>query len=167
MKTLAAVIIGLGMMTGSLQSAPYVNKSSFEMDSLASNFERNLDSLLSLYYVDQFLDSTMKNQMVELDTSLIEDLSNIPDSVFKQRIDDIPAVVDLSYNQIVRRYIEMYLGKRRELVETMLGLSNYYFPVFDEIFDYHGVPNEMKYMSIIESALNPRAVSSARASCSI
>jgi membrane-bound lytic murein transglycosylase D len=45
----------------------------------------------------------------------------------------------------------------------MLGLSQYYFPIFDDIFDYYGVPNELKYMSIIESALNPRAYSRARA----
>jgi len=45
----------------------------------------------------------------------------------------------------------------------MLGLSQYYFPVFDEIFDYYGVPYELKYMAIIESALNPRAYSRARA----
>jgi membrane-bound lytic murein transglycosylase D len=48
-------------------------------------------------------------------------------------------------------------------VEVMLGLCQYYFPIFDDIFDYYDIPNEMKYMSIIESALNPKAYSRTRA----
>jgi membrane-bound lytic murein transglycosylase D len=59
----------------------------------------------------------------------------------------------------VRRYIEVYTRQKRGSVEVMLGLSQYYFPIFDDIFDYYDIPNEMKYMSIIESALNPRAYS--------
>jgi membrane-bound lytic murein transglycosylase D len=86
-----------------------------------------------------------------------------PDSVYIDRLERLPAQVDLAYNKFVRNYILAYTGKRRELVEVVLGLSEYYFPIFDEIFDYHGIPLELKYCSIIESALNPRAVSRARA----
>jgi membrane-bound lytic murein transglycosylase D len=71
--------------------------------------------------------------------------------------------VDLTYNKFVRNYIRVYTGKRRELVEVLIGLSEYYFPVFEEIFDRYGIPLELKYCSIIESALNPRAVSRAGA----
>ncbi|MBA7681907.1 Membrane-bound lytic murein transglycosylase D [subsurface metagenome] len=63
----------------------------------------------------------------------------------------------------MKNYIDAYTKKRRNTVEVMLGLSEYYFPIFDDIFDYYDIPNEMKYMSIIESALNPRAYSRARA----
>lgn len=129
-------------------------------DSVITNFEENLDSLDNLYYMqDKFLvDSISVDSLVEYVSA-----KDVPDSVYIERLARIPSVVDLSFNSVVRRYIEIYTGKRRELVEKMLGLSEYYFPIFDEIFDYYDVPNEMKYMSIIESALNPRAYSRARA----
>jgi membrane-bound lytic murein transglycosylase D len=90
-------------------------------------------------------------------------IPNFPDSVYIDRLKKIPTVVDLTYNSIVRRYIDVYARQKRSSVEVMLGLSQYYFPLFDEVFDYYGIPNEMKYMSIIESALNPRATSRTRA----
>ena len=68
-------------------------------------------------------------------------------------------MVDLTYNRIVKNYINVYTRNRREQVRIMLGLSDYYFPIFEEIFDLYGVPYEIKYLSVIESALNPRAVS--------
>ena len=127
-------------------------------DSIESNFEINLDSMLNLYYV---------RQSVSLDTIALFDtdstVPDFPDSVYVARLAAIPSVLDLSYNRVVKGYIDMYTKKRRELVEVMLGLSEHYFPIFDDIFDYYDVPNEMKYMSIIESALNPRAYSRARA----
>ncbi|MFO7369116.1 MAG: LysM peptidoglycan-binding domain-containing protein [Bacteroidales bacterium] len=123
------------------------------------NFDENLDSLLNLYYVGQSVASDPEFWNNEAD-SLIPDFS---DSVYIERLKKIPTVVDLTYNSIVRRYIEVYTRQKRSSVGVMLGLSQYYFPLFDDIFDYYDVPNEMKYMSIIESALNPRATSRARA----
>ncbi len=115
----------------------------------------NLDSLLNLWYVNQSLESATDDYLAEADT-LIPDFS---DSVYMQRLAEIPSVVDLTYNRIVKNYINMYSRKRREQVRVMLGLSEYYFPRFEEIFDLYGVPYEIKYLSVIESALNPRAVS--------
>jgi len=119
----------------------------------------NLDSLVNLWYVNQSLESAMDDYDPEADT-LVPDFS---DSIYLARLADIPSVVDLSYNRIVKNYINLYTRKRREQVRNMLGLSEYYFPLFEEIFDLHGVPYEIKYLSIIESALNPRAVSRAGA----
>ncbi len=119
----------------------------------------NLDSLLNLWYVNQSLENAVDDYSPEADT-LIPDFS---DSVYLQRLAEIPSVVDLTYNRIVKNYINVYTRKRREQVRIMLGLSEYYFPIFEEIFDYYGVPYELKYLSIIESALNPRAVSRAGA----
>jgi len=123
------------------------------------NFDENLDSLLNLYYVGQSLSKNPDFYNSESD-SLIP---NFPDSVYIDRLRKIPTVVDLTYNSVVRRYIEVYTRQKRGSVEVMLGLSQYYFPIFDDIFDYYDIPNEMKYMSIIESALNPRAYSRTRA----
>jgi membrane-bound lytic murein transglycosylase D len=124
------------------------------------NFEDNLDSLLHLYYVhnspvaaEELLnDSTSENAVVY-----------IPDSVYISRLRKIPTAVKLTYNPIVRQYIEMYTQRKRDRVQIMLGMAEYYFPVFDDIFDSYGIPVELKYMSIIESALNPRARSRTRA----
>lgn len=83
--------------------------------------------------------------------------TNVPDSVYIQRLKEIEQVVDLNYNQVVKRYIQMYSERRRNLVEVMLGLSAYYFPIFEETLDKYDMPLEIKYMAIIESALNPTA----------
>ena len=119
----------------------------------------NLDSLVNLWYVSQSLESAVDQYNAEADT-LVPDF---PDSVYLARLAEIPSVVDLTYNRIVRNYIQLYTIKRREQVRNMLGLSEYYFPIFEEIFDLYGVPYEIKYLSVIESALNPRAVSRAGA----
>ena len=130
-----------------------------EEEIVVSNFEANLDSMLNLWYVNHSFTNDTAFFSAEED-SIIPDF---PDSVYIDRISRIPSVVELSYNTIVRKYIEVYTQKKRKLVEVMLGLAKYYFPIFDEIFDIYDIPNELKYMSIIESALNPRAYSRARA----
>ena len=117
--------------------------------------EQNLDSLLNLWYVNQSLETAVDDYDPEADTLM----PDFPDEVYIQRLSEIPSVVDLTYNRIVKNYINVYTRKRREQVRIMLGLSEYYFPIFEEIFDYYGVPYELKYLSVIESALNPRAVS--------
>jgi membrane-bound lytic murein transglycosylase D len=123
------------------------------------NFEENLDSLLNLYYVGQSVASNPEFWNMDTDSSF----TNIPDSVYISRINKIPTTLNLTYNPSVRRYIEVYTRQKRSSMGVMLGLSQYYFPLFDEIFDYYDIPNEIKYMSIIESALNPRAYSRTRA----
>jgi len=122
-------------------------------------FEENLDSLLNIWYVNQALENAVDEPFTASDT-LIPDF---PDSVYIQRLSEIPSVIELTYNRLVKNYINVYTRKRREQVKIMLGLSDYYFPLFEEIFDLYGVPYELKYLSIIESALNPRAISRAGA----
>lgn len=119
----------------------------------------NLDSLLNLWYVNQALESAVDDYDAGADTLM----PDFPDSVYMRRLAEIPSVVDLTYNRLVKNYINVYTRKRREQVRIMLGLSDYYFPIFEEIFDIYGIPYELKYLSVIESALNPRAVSRASA----
>lgn len=119
----------------------------------------NLDSLLNLWYLNQSLETAVDDYDPEADTLF----PDFPDSVYIRRLSEIPSVVDLTYNRIVKNYINVYTRKRREQMRIMLGLSDYYFPIFEEIFDLYGVPYELKYLSVIESALNPRAVSRASA----
>lgn len=132
-----------------------------ENEPIETNLDANLDSLLNLYYVQQSLDNDAEEFFYDFENDSVVPQYN--DSVYISRLNQIPSVVDLTYNRIVHNFIKVYTEKRRDRVEIMLGLADYYFPIFDEIFDYYDVPNEMKYMAIIESALNPRALSRARA----
>ncbi|HEY0668221.1 MAG TPA: transglycosylase SLT domain-containing protein [Sphingobacteriaceae bacterium] len=78
--------------------------------------------------------------------------------VYKRRLDSIQRSVELSYNEHVQHYIDIYVS-RKEQIGKMLGLSDYYFPIFEKSLKEIGIPDEIKYISIIESALNPQAVS--------
>lgn len=133
----------------------------YNTDTLFTYFHRNLDSMMNLWYIKQaetckYLTRPPANR----DTNFIP---QFPDSVLLRRIASMNSVIDLSYNSRVKAFIDLYANRRREQVEVMLGLSEYYFPMFEQIFDEEGVPPELKYLSIIESALNPRARSRANA----
>jgi peptidoglycan lytic transglycosylase D len=81
------------------------------------------------------------------------------DSVYAYRLSQLSSPIDLTYNETVRKYIDMYLVYKRGQVAKMVGLSKLYFPSFEQILDKHNLPLEFKYLPIIESALNPHAVS--------
>lgn len=79
--------------------------------------------------------------------------------IYKQRLDSLEHLVPLTYNEHVQNFIELYVFKRKEQIGKMLGLSKYYFPIFERSLKEVGVPDEIKFISVIESALNPNAVS--------
>lgn len=81
------------------------------------------------------------------------------DSVYAYRLSILESEIPMDYNEYVRRYIDMYTLKRRKLVSRMLTWSQYYFPDFEAALDKANMPVELKYMAVIESALNPNAVS--------
>ncbi len=78
--------------------------------------------------------------------------------LFKNRLDSLEKTVHLNYNEHVQGYIDTYLG-RKEQIGKMLGLSEYYFPIFEKALKEAGLPDEIKFITVIESALNPHAVS--------
>lgn len=122
-----------------------------------SNFSDNLDSLMNLWYVQNSLlrDTLLAIDNYDTDTLPLKE----PDSVYIDRLSRIPTIIPLSYNRFVRNYISVYTDKKKDQLEVMLGLSEYYFPMIEEVLDYYDLPYELKYMAVIESALNPRAVS--------
>ncbi|RNC63685.1 lytic transglycosylase domain-containing protein [Proteiniphilum sp. X52] len=85
------------------------------------------------------------------------------DSVYIKKLHNLPSEMELSFNSVVKNYIEMYAVRKREQVSYMLALGDYYFPMFEQALDRHGLPLELKYLPVIESALNPVAVSRAGA----
>ena len=89
--------------------------------------------------------------------------SNVPDSVYLQRIKKMNSFISLPYNDIVKNYIILYSEKMPEKMANIMGLCQYYMPAFDEIFNRYDLPEELKAMAVIESAMNPLAVSKAGA----
>ncbi len=75
------------------------------------------------------------------------------------RLSHLPNVIDMPYNEVVRNFIDRYSGRLRRSVSIMLGMGNFYFPIFEEALETYQLPLELKYLPVIESALNPGATS--------
>ena len=113
------------------------------------------DSLLNIWYAHQM--AAYEVDFEEFDSVKFE--SNVPDEVYIERLKKMNSFITLPYNENVRKYIVLYSEKMSNKMSHMLGLCRYYMPIFEEIFDKYDLPIELKAMTIIESALNPRAVS--------
>jgi membrane-bound lytic murein transglycosylase D len=83
----------------------------------------------------------------------------LSDSVCKLRLSKLPYLMEMPYNATVRSFIDLYTIRKRRQMEYMLGMSEYYFPVFEQVLGANNLPLELKYLSIIESALNTTIVS--------
>ena len=110
----------------------------------------------------------MQNWYIQTYTALDQNADSRPDVEVSdeeliKRLGAIPTTIEMPYNSVVRQYIDLYTQRRRSLVETMLGMSLYYMPIFEEALERQGLPHELKYLPIIESALDPDAVSRAGA----
>lgn len=117
---------------------------------LPENMNESINNLLSNWQVD-FSDAD--NQCKQGANVVFSD------SVYMHRLYNLPTEMELSFNPVVRSYIEMYAKRRRDLVSYMLSIGDYYYPMFEEALDRYGLPLELKYLPVIESALNPVAVS--------
>lgn len=118
------------------------------------------DSLLSIWYMQQKISESSQD---EYDMDSVRFESNVPDSVYIERIKAMNSFIDLPYNDVVRNYIVLYSEKMDAKMGQILGLCSYYMPIIEEIFDEHDIPLELKAMAVIESSLNPTAVSRAGA----
>ncbi len=142
-----------------------INEGGFEAN--GDEFYYGDDSLsteqkLSIYYHQNALNRMGLDVTLEALDS-VQYTSGIPDSVYIQRLSDMNSFIKLPYNSIVKNHIIHYTQKMPEKISTILGLAQYYMPIFEEVFDAYDMPLELKAMAVIESALNPRAVSRARA----
>lgn len=123
---------------------------------MPESFETDIDSLLRLYnskayiYVDDECD--------------YKDASPVyTDEEYISRLQRLPNIVEMPYNSVVRSVIDRYSGRMRRTVSFWLGASNFYMPIFEQALETYDVPLEMKYLPVIESGLNPNAVSRAGA----
>ncbi len=130
-------------------------------DEIYSNFERNYNELLQSYYMKT--NEKQNNQNYSGTTYGRKKASELTDDEIKNRLKVIPSCVPLVYNSVVRNHIVYYIDRIGDRVGVMLGVSKYYFPIFENILDAYGVPSDLKYLVVIESAFNPKAVSRAGA----
>ena len=116
----------------------------------------DLDSLLNLYMSKNYLSTDNDCNMQNVNPTF-------PKEVYVERLSMIPSVMELAYNDVVQKFIDRYSGRLRYSVSYMLGACNFYLPIFEEALEAYQLPLELKYLPIIESALNPKAVSHAGA----
>ena len=118
------------------------------------------DSLLSIYYIQKKI-AQSEEDYYDMDSVRFQ--SNVPDSVYIERIRQMNSFITLPYNDIVKNYIIKYSEKMPTSIGKILGLCEYYMPIFQEIFNQYDMPEELRAMAVIESAMNPLAVSRAGA----
>ena len=119
---------------------------------LPEGMSSDIDDLLQQWCAKQYLypDTTCQNPNVN---------PTYDEEVYRDRLARIPAVMEMSHNEVVQHFIDRYSNNLRRRVSYMLGAGNFYVPIFEEALDYYGLPLELKYLPVIESALDPTAVS--------
>ena len=111
----------------------------------------DLDSLLNLYMSKTYLEAEDCNMRDVNPTYSREE--------YIDRLSRMPCIMEMAYNDVVQKFIDRYSGRLRHSISYMLGASNFYMPIFEEALEVYQLPLELKYLPIIESALNPKAVS--------
>ncbi|HAF29616.1 MAG TPA: lytic transglycosylase [Bacteroidales bacterium] len=122
--------------------------------------------LLGRGIVTNAADMSLRNEENPVDNKKKKDSIPIyPDLVYEYKIAELNNLtpIELEYNDRVRRYIDVYTIERREHLAKIIGLAELYFPIFEEMLDKYQLPLELKYLAIVESALDPRAISSSAA----
>ena len=112
----------------------------------------DLDSLLNLYMSKTYLSEDSDCNMRNVNPTYTKE-------EYINRLSRLPTVMEMVYNEVVQKFIDRYSGRLRHSISYMLGASNFYIPIFEEALEVYQLPLELKYLPIIESALNPKAVS--------
>lgn len=115
------------------------------------SFETDTEVMLQNWYLQNY---TVLDEDVERKSS-----NAGSDEDYIKRLSQMPTTIEMPYNQEVRKFIDMYVVKKRTLVEAMLGMSLYYMPIFEQALEQEGLPLELKYLPVVESALDPVAKS--------
>ena len=110
-----------------------------------------IDSLLNLY--------NSKTYLQDNDCHYSDNNPDFPVETYIERLQRIPSVMEMPYNDVVRKFIDRYAVRLRASVSYMLGAANFYMPIFEEALEMYNLPLELKYLPVIESALSPTATS--------
>lgn len=151
----AAAMLAISLPAAAKQSSPNV----LELrESITDNtivfpetFEANTQKLLEGWYLKNYTTTDDRyDRMGDPDVS---------DAEMRKRLAELPTIIDMPFNQIVRSYIDRYTKRSRQQVAVILGLGTYYLPIFEQALEEQGLPLELKYLPVIESGLDPNAVS--------
>lgn len=110
--------------------------------------------------------SWLERMFIHADSTCVSDSvsEQVSDSLYMMRLAALPTVIEMPFNDPIRKCLDLYVHRRRSAVERMVGIGfNHYFPVFEEALQRHGMPSELKYLACIESALKQNAYSRAKA----
>ena len=120
---------------------------------------------MQMYELDSLLNDWMtKNYLTNVENCLSTGVNpEFDHETYALRLSRLPNVIEMPYNEIVRKYIDRYCERLRPSVSIMLGACNFYNPIFEEALESYQVPLELRNLPIIESALHPNAVSRAGA----
>ena len=111
----------------------------------------DLDSLLNEYMAKTYLSAE--------DCNMRNENPYYPEEVYIDRLSRMPTVMEMAHNKVVQQFIDRYASRLRGTISYVLGAGNFYMPIFEEALEAYQIPLELKYLPVIESALNPRAVS--------
>ena len=142
------------MVSSAAKAQPRTNH--VEAADMADQFVTNYDSLLNSYIFSKYAASSRRHR-ANINTDYAFD--QIPDSVIASRLNSLHTVIPMTFNPEVRSYIRMYLNRMRGRIDVMITLSEFYYPIFEEALSRWGVPEELKHLTIVESAMNPQATS--------
>ena len=143
-------------LVANTKSTPDNEIEDFDIDEMPEFMLFHIDSLLIQWHAKNFLSP--------IDDGLKMDCANFGnDSVYAERLARIPSIMEMPYNEVVKKYIDQYIVSMPSKVSYLLGAMNFYTPIFEEALAVYDLPNELKYLPIIESSLNPKAVSKAGA----
>lgn len=123
-----------------------------EVIDVPESMDTEFDNLLQEYYTKNYLRK-------DDDCNYRDENRTYEKEVYVDRLKRLPNVMEMPYNEIVQKFIDRYTGRLRRSVSYMLGASNFYMPIFEDALEAYGVPLELKYLPVIESALNPKATS--------
>lgn len=132
---------------------------SISLESVISQFNSNYDSLLNSYYIKKYSRYLLRQNKVVT----TQEFDQISDSVLARRLRNMHTVIPMTYNPEVRSFIRIYLNRLSSRLDVMLTLCEYYHPLFQDALNQYNVPEELKYLPIVESAMNPTLTSRAGA----
>lgn len=113
-----------------------------------------------LHNVDTQVDGWYMKKYMRVDSTLYtNEIPVFPREVYLDRLRRLPNLIEMPYNEVVQDYIDQYTGRLRRSVSFMLGVQNFYVPLFEEALEAEGVPLELKYLPVVESAFDPMATS--------
>ena len=147
-----AAVLPIGMLCA---QEPVLQSAMQDAELMTKRYTESYDSLLNTYYLRRHAHRSLRSH-TEFSQEAFDAL---PDSVLRARLQALHTVIPMTYNAEVRSFIRFYLKHMSSRLDVMLTLCEYYHPMFENALDRYGVPEELKYLTIVESAMNPQATS--------